>query len=49
MLFGEIWIAGGQSNMDFSLKGVDGAEEYIESASGSNVRYFLEGGSSGTL
>lgn len=49
VLFGEIWIAGGQSNMDFSLKGVDGAEEYIESASGSNVRYFLEGGSSNKM
>lgn len=46
VLFGEIWIAGGQSNMDFSLKGVEGSEEYIKSASGSNVRYFLEGGSS---
>lgn len=46
VLVGEIWIAGGQSNMDFGLKNVQGSKKYIENADKSNVRFFVEGSSS---
>lgn len=44
VLVGEVWIAGGQSNMAFGLKGADGSKELIENANNSLVRYFNMGG-----
>lgn len=44
VLVGEVWIAGGQSNMAFGLKGADGSKELIENANNSLIRYFNMGG-----
>jgi sialate O-acetylesterase len=40
ILVGEVWIAGGQSNMEFNLKDSIGAEEEIASSNCSDIRYY---------
>lgn len=49
VIFGDVWIAGGQSNMDFGLRGIDGAKAYIDSSADSGVRYFAQGASSSRM
>lgn len=41
LLVGEVWMASGQSNMQWSLKGTEGAEEAIAAAKHPAVRMFL--------
>ena len=43
VLVGEVWIAGGQSNMAFGLKGAKGSKEIIANANNSLIRYFDQG------
>lgn len=43
VLVGEVWIAGGQSNMAFRLKTIKGAKEVIANANNSLIRYFDQG------
>lgn len=40
ILIGEVWIAGGQSNMEFNLKDSIGAEKEIEQANYPEIRYY---------
>ena len=42
VLRGEVWIAGGQSNMAMALKGIDGSEELVEKMQVGKVRYFVQ-------
>ena len=42
VLVGEVWIAGGQSNLDFKLANTDGAGKYIDGATPRSVRYFRQ-------
>ena len=41
VLRGEVWIAGGQSNMAMNLKGIKGSEKYVENMKADKVRYFV--------
>lgn len=43
ILVGEVWVAGGQSNMAFRLGGVNDAKEIIANANNSLIRYFDQG------
>jgi sialate O-acetylesterase len=43
VLFGEVWLASGQSNMMFPLKKAQGAQEEISKASRPRLRYFRGG------
>ncbi|MBE6412083.1 MAG: sialate O-acetylesterase [Opitutales bacterium] len=43
ILVGEVWIAGGQSNMAFGLTGVKDSKEIIANANNSLIRYFDQG------
>lgn len=38
--FGEVWLAGGQSNMEFMLKDAKGGAEELQHCANSGVRYF---------
>ncbi|MDD2798596.1 MAG: sialate O-acetylesterase [Bacteroidales bacterium] len=38
---GEVWIAGGQSNMGFMLQNADNGKEAIENAKNTNIRFVL--------
>ncbi|HRZ97842.1 MAG TPA: sialate O-acetylesterase, partial [Paludibacter sp.] len=38
---GEVWVAGGQSNMGFTLEKSDGAKAEIENAKNKNIRFVL--------
>jgi len=38
---GEVWIAGGQSNMAFQLEKSDGGKQEIVSATNKNIRFVL--------
>ncbi len=40
VLVGEVWIAGGQSNMAFGLNGMEDAKSVVEKADLVKVRYF---------
>ena len=41
ILFGEVWVCSGQSNMEWSAgAGMIGAEEAIASAKNANIRFF---------
>ncbi|GKU27329.1 sialate O-acetylesterase [Clostridium folliculivorans] len=40
ILVGEVWIAGGQSNMEFNLKDSIGAEKEIEQSNYTEIRYY---------
>ncbi|GFZ34274.1 9-O-acetylesterase [Clostridium zeae] len=40
VLVGEVWIAGGQSNMEFNLKDSIGAEKEIEQSNYPDIRYY---------
>ncbi len=42
ILVGEVWIAGGQSNMEFGLKGSSDGAKAIERAKYPNMRYFSQ-------
>lgn len=42
VLVGEVWIAGGQSNLDFKLANTDGAKKFIDQATPRSVRYFRQ-------
>ncbi|WP_033165595.1 sialate O-acetylesterase [Clostridium sp. KNHs205] len=37
---GEVWLAGGQSNMEYELSNCKGGQEMLKKDIGSNVRYF---------
>ncbi|MBE6414422.1 MAG: sialate O-acetylesterase [Verrucomicrobiaceae bacterium] len=41
VLRGEVWIAGGQSNMAMGLSGIEGAKEFVAKMQEGNVRYFV--------
>ncbi|MBL8993881.1 MAG: sialate O-acetylesterase [Spirochaetia bacterium] len=41
VLVGEVWLAGGQSNMQFLLMNSTGGKEEIESARSDQIRYYL--------
>jgi sialate O-acetylesterase len=43
VLFGEVWVASGQSNMQFPLKRAEGAAPEIARASHPGLRYFRSG------
>ena len=43
VLVGEVWIVGGQSNMAYPLRLIDGAKEIIAAANNSLIRYFDQG------
>ena len=40
VLIGEVWIAGGQSNMEFALKDSLGGEQEISKSTNDQIRYF---------
>ena len=40
IMIGEVWMAGGQSNMEFELHGADGGEDAIKSSKDVNVRFY---------
>jgi sialate O-acetylesterase len=40
ILIGDVWVAGGQSNMEFNLKDTIDAKEEIEAANFANIRYY---------
>lgn len=40
IIIGEVWLAGGQSNMEFELQNSKGGSDIIENASGDNVRFY---------
>ncbi len=40
VVFGEVWLAGGQSNMEFMLKNAKGGAEELKQCASSGVRYF---------
>lgn len=40
VVFGEVWLAGGQSNMEFMLKDAKGGAEELAQCANSGVRYF---------
>jgi len=40
VLVGDVWVAGGQSNMAFGISGIDGGKEFMKTFAGSSVRYF---------
>jgi len=39
ILVGEVWLCSGQSNMQFPLRRMNGAKEFINSATNSNIRF----------
>lgn len=41
VLVGEVWVASGQSNMEFPMARVDNAEQEIAAANYPNIRFFL--------
>ena len=43
VLFGEVWVCSGQSNMGFALKGATGGAEAIKSADRPQMRLFMVG------
>ncbi len=40
IMLGEVWLCGGQSNMELNLKDADGAQEALASCAESNVRLY---------
>ena len=40
IIIGEVWLAGGQSNMEFELQNSTGGSDIIKNASGDNVRFY---------
>ncbi|MBQ6533763.1 MAG: acetyl esterase, partial [Opitutales bacterium] len=42
ILVGEVWIAGGQSNMGFTLKNCDDAKKHIAASANPLIRYFSQ-------
>lgn len=40
VMIGEVWLAGGQSNMELELKDCKGGTEIVKNASGDNVRFY---------
>lgn len=40
VLVGDVWLCGGQSNMQFSLKGVRNGADEVKAASDPNIRFF---------
>ena len=40
VLVGEVWIAGGQSNMAYRLQSMQGKEKYVAAANNSQLRFF---------
>ncbi|MFC1734546.1 sialate O-acetylesterase [Candidatus Hydrogenedentota bacterium] len=40
ILIGEVWVCGGQSNMQFTLKKCDGGEEAVANSANNNLRLF---------
>ncbi len=40
VLVGDVWLCGGQSNMELSLRGVNNAEEEIKAANYPEIRFF---------
>lgn len=40
VMIGEVWLAGGQSNMEFELQNCTGGRECLSSDKGVNVRYY---------
>ena len=41
VLCGEVWIAGGQSNMAMGLSGIEGSKKFVAKMQESKIRYFL--------
>ncbi len=42
VVVGEVWISGGQSNMEFALRSMNGSKEFIENAKNYDVRFFMQ-------
>ena len=40
MIYGDVWLCGGQSNMEWYVEGTDNAEEEINNANYNNIRIF---------
>ncbi len=40
VMIGEVWLAGGQSNMEFEIKDSDGGQELLGTLNDVNVRYY---------
>lgn len=40
IMFGEVWLCSGQSNMEYNLKDANGAQEALKSCTDSNVRLY---------
>src|SRR5699024_4344470 len=40
VMIGEVWLAGGQSNMEFEIKDSDGGQELLSTLTDVNVRYY---------
>lgn len=47
VLVGDVWLCGGQSNMEFMLRQVKNADEEIQAANNPNMRFFVVGQRSG--
>jgi sialate O-acetylesterase len=41
VLFGDVWLAGGQSNMEWPLIDADGGEDEIKAARNTNIRHYI--------
>ncbi len=44
VLVGDVWLCGGQSNMQFALKGAKGGAEEVKAANFPEIRFFSVGG-----
>ena len=42
VLVGDVWISGGQSNMEFAAKRMDGANDFLSELKGHPVRFFVQ-------
>lgn len=40
LIYGDVWVCGGQSNMEWFVEGADNAEEEIKTANYANIRIF---------
>ncbi len=41
VLFGDVWLSGGQSNMELQTRYIDGAQDLLNNANNSNIRFFI--------
>ena len=40
VMIGEVWLAGGQSNMEFELQNCTGGQDFLKNDKGVNVRFY---------